>query len=136
MPLRYASFSINFVNVPLLFLAEKFSGDMPNISDSCLCVLHPKASIDRSIISAMLIFSFNSLIFYLTILLISFITLSNIIKTALEASMKPVQWIKFLKETIPDRHARRQLQRHLNQHLITPTLSDRHAAKQNRGGLS
>ena len=50
--------------------------------------------------------------------------------------MKPVFWLQFLKETIPDNRTRRQLQRHLNQHLITPTLSDRHAAKQNRGGLS
>ena len=53
-----------------------------------------------------------------------------------EPHMKPVFWLQFLKETIPDNRTRRQLQRHLNQHLITPTLSDRHAAKQNRGGLS
>ena len=33
--------------------------------------------------------------------------------------MKPVFWLQFLKETIPDNRTRRQLQRHLNQHLIT-----------------
>lgn len=50
--------------------------------------------------------------------------------------MKPVQFLKTLKKTVPDRRTRRQLQQLLGFCLITPHQTDLRVAKQNRGSLS